>query len=358
MLNAIIILLLVAAAAGVGYDIIDILPAELITQVNNQEGLRIVTAGFAAFFGGIFGFFVITMYRRIEKQIRAMPVEILVTRSLGLVLGLLVANLVLAPVFLLPIPAEFSFLKPLLAILSSTLFCYTGIALADTHGGSFLRLFSPQNYNAMLVSEGTLQPMKSKVIDTSCIIDGRIEELMATGFVEGQILVPQFVLQELQLLADSANDMKRLRGRRGLDALKRMQDTFPETIVIHPINYIDIATVDDKLIRFATEIGGWLMTNDYNLSKVADLQKVPVLNINDVAQALRPIYLPGDSLEIKIVKEGKEAAQGVGYLDDGTMVVVEEGGRFVGNEARIVVTSALQTSAGRMIFAKPYAVAG
>jgi uncharacterized protein YacL len=357
MLNAIIILLLVAAVAGVGYDIIDILPAELIAKVNNVSGLRVVTASFGGFFGGVFGFLVITIYRRLEKQIRSMPIDVLVARSLGLVLGLLVANLMLAPVFLLPIPAEFSFLKPLLAILSSTLFCYTGVTLADTHGGAFLRLFSPQNYNAMLVAEGTLQPVKSKAIDTSCIIDGRIEELMATGFVEGQILVPQFVLQELQLLADSSNDMKRIRGRRGLDALKRMQDEFPDSIVIHPINYADLTTVDDKLLRFASEINGMLLTNDFNLSKVADLQKVPVLNINDVAKALRPIYLPGDSIELKIVKEGKEASQGVGYLDDGTMVVVEEGRQFVGNEARIVVTSALQTTAGRMIFAKPYGMA-
>jgi uncharacterized protein YacL len=165
------------------------------------------------------------------------------------------------------------------------------------------------------------------------------------------------VLQELQLLADSSNDMKRIRGRRGLDALKRMQDEFPDSIVIHPINYADLTTVDDKLLRFASEINGMLLTNDFNLSKVADLQKVPVLNINDVAKALRPIYLPGDSIELKIVKEGKEASQGVGYLDDGTMVVVEEGSQFVGNEARIVVTSALQTTAGRMIFAKPYGMA-
>jgi uncharacterized protein YacL len=136
-----------------------------------------------------------------------------------------------------------------------------------------------------------------------------------------------------------------------------MQDEFPDSIVIHPINYADLTTVDDKLLRFASEINGMLLTNDFNLSKVADLQKVPVLNINDVAKALRPIYLPGDSIELKIVKEGKEASQGVGYLDDGTMVVVEEGSQFVGNEARIVVTSALQTTAGRMIFAKPYGMA-
>ena len=355
MLNAIIILLVMAAAAGIGYDIIDILPAQLIVQVNNQAGLRVVTAGFAAFFGGLFGFVVLAAYRNLEKQVRAMPVDMLLTRSVGLVSGLLIANLMLAPVFLLPIPLEFSFLKPLLAILGSVMFCYLGITLADTHGGAFLRMINPQSLDASLLAEGTLQAVKAKVVDTSCIIDGRIEELLSTGFVEGQLLVPQFILQELQTLADSANDLKRIRGRRGLDILKRMQDTFPETIVIHPANYQDVNTVDAKLVRFASEINGTLLTNDYNLSKVANLQKVAVLNINDVTQALRPIYLPGDTLEIKLVKGGKEPEQGIGYLDDGTMVVVEEGHPYVGKEVRIIVTSALQTSAGRMIFAKPYA---
>jgi uncharacterized protein YacL len=355
MLNVIIILLVIAAAAGVGYDIIDILPAQLIVQVNNQEGLRIVTAGFAAFFGGVFGFFLLLAYRNLEKQVRAMPVDMLLTRSVGLVLGLLIANLMLAPVFLLPIPLEFSFLKPLLAILGSIMFCYLGVTLADIHGGAFLRMLNPQSIDASLLAEGSLQAVKAKVVDISCIIDGRIEELLATGFIEGQLLVPQFILQELQALADSANDLKRIRGRRGLDILKRMQDNFPDIIVIHPANYQDVNTVDAKLVRFASEINGTLLTNDYNLSKVANLQKVAVLNINDVTQALRPIYLPGDTLEIKVVKGGKEPEQGIGYLDDGTMVVVEEGNQYVGTEARVIVTSALQTSAGRMIFAKPYA---
>jgi uncharacterized protein YacL len=355
MLDFIIILLLILAAAGIGYDIVDILPPDVLQQVSNQEGLRIVTAGFAALFGGIFGLIVQTAYRRLEKRVRELPVDVLLTRAVGLAIGLLLANLMLAPVFLLPMPMEFSFLKPLLAILGSVMFCYLGVSLADTHGGALLRLLNPQNLETMLVAEGTLKPVSTKVIDTSCIIDGRIEELLTTGFIEGQILVPQFVLQELQTLADAGNDLKRIRGRRGLDILNRMKDSFPDRIIIHPINYQDINTVDAKLVRFASEIQATLLTNDYNLSKVANLQKVIVLNVNDLAQAIRPIYLPGDSLEVKIVKEGKEPAQGIGYLDDGTMVVVEEGSKYVGGELRIVVTSALQTSAGRMIFAKPYA---
>jgi uncharacterized protein YacL len=357
MLDFTIILLLILAAAGIGYDIVDILPDEMLVKVTNMEGLRIVSAGFAALFGGMFGVVVKTAYRRLESQVRQMPVEVLLTRSVGLVIGLLVANLMLAPIFLLPMPLEFTFLKPLLAILGSVMFCYLGVTLADTHGGAFLRLINPQNMQSTLVAEGTLKAIAPKVIDTSCVIDGRIEELLSTGFVEGQILVPQFVIQELQTLADSANDMKRIRGRRGLDILNRMKTGFPDRIIIHPIDYLDIATVDAKLVHFASEIHATLLTNDYNLSKVANLQAVSVLNVNDLAHAIRPIYLPGDCLDIKIIKDGKEATQGVGYLDDGTMVVVDEGRKYVGGELKIIVTSALQTSAGRMIFARPYASA-
>ena len=355
MLDFTIILIFILGAAGIGYGIIDILPTQMLAQVTNPEGLRVVTAGFGAVFGGIFGFVVKTAYRRLESQVRGLPIDVLLTRAVGLVTGLLLANLMLAPIFFLPIPSEFSFIKPLIAILGSVMFCYLGVTLADTHGSAFLRLINPQNVETMMFAEGTLKAIAPKVIDTSCIIDGRIEELLNTGFVEGQILVPQFVIQELQTLADASNDMKRIRGRRGLDILNRMKDGFPDRIIIHPIDYREIDTVDAKLVHFASEIHATLLTNDYNLSKVANLQAVSVLNVNDLAHAVRPIYLPGDCLEIKIIKDGKEASQGVGYLDDGTMVVVEEGRKYVGGELRIIVTSALQTSAGRMIFAKPYA---
>jgi uncharacterized protein YacL len=202
-----------------------------------------------------------------------------------------------------------------------------------------------------------LKPAAAKVLDTSCIIDGRIEALLDTGFLEGQILVPQFVLQELQQLADGAKDLKRVRGRRGLDILNRIQAAYPDRIVLNSTDYDDITTVDAKLVRFVQEINGTLLTNDYNLCKVASLQKVAVLNVNDLVQAVRPSYLPGDNIDLKILKEGKEPSQGVGYLEDGTMVVVEDGSSYIGGELRVVVTSALQTSAGRMIFAKPQASA-
>ena len=355
MLDAIIILLFILAAAGIGFDSVELLPGGVRGQVTNMEALRLVTAGFAALIGGAFGLTVQTAYRRLEAQVRQMPVEVLLTRAVGLVLGLLVANLMLAPIFLLPMPWEFAFLKPLLAILGSVMFSYLGVTLADTHGRAFLRLINPNSVETMLLAEGTLKPAFTKVLDTSCIIDGRIEELLHTGFIEGQILVPQFVLGELQQLADASNDMKRARGRRGLDILNRMKEAFSERIVIHAADYEDVSTVDAKLVRFTQEINGTLLSNDYNLTKVASLHKVAVLNVNDLAQAVRPIYLPGDTLDLKILKEGKEPSQGIGYLNDGTMVVVEEGRKYVGGELRVVVTSALQTSAGRMIFARPQA---
>ncbi|MBW4574550.1 MAG: PIN/TRAM domain-containing protein [Aphanothece sp. CMT-3BRIN-NPC111] len=355
MLNAIIILLFILAAAGTGFDSIELLPAAMRNQVTNVEALRWVTAGFGAIIGGAVGLTVQTAYRRLEAQVREMPVEVLLTRAVGLVMGLLIANLMLAPIFLLPMPWEFAFLKPLLAILGSVMFSYLGVTLADTHGRTFLRLINPHSTETMLMAEGTLKPASSKVLDTSCIIDGRIEELLRTGFIEGQILVPQFVLQELQQLADASNDQKRVRGRRGLDILNQMKEAFPERIVINPADYEEISTVDAKLVRFTQEINGTLLSNDYNLTKVATLQKVAVLNVNDLAQAVRPIYLPGDSIDLKILKEGKEASQGIGYLNDGTMVVVEDARNYVGSELRVVVTSALQTSAGRMIFARPQA---
>ncbi len=358
MLDAIIIILFILAAAGIGFHGVDLLPSGALTQVTNLEGLRWVSAGFGTVLGIALGLSAQTTYRRVERQVREMPVEVLITRSIGLVIGLLVANLMLAPVSLLPIPAEVAFIKPVLAVLASATFGFTGVTLADTHGRAFLRLINPNSVESLLVAEGTLKPAATKVLDTSCIIDGRIEELLNTGFIEGQILVPQFVLRELQQVADAANDQKRVRGRRGLDILNRMKTEYPERIVIHSADYDDVTTVDAKLVRLAQEINGTLLTNDFNLSKVASVQRVPVLNINDLAQALRPSYLPGDSLDLKIIKEGKEPSQGIGYLDDGTLVVVEEGSRYVGSELRVIVTSALQTSAGRMIFARLQAFEG
>jgi len=355
MLDVIIVIAFFLAGIGVGFYGIELLPPTTLSQVTNIGGLRWVMAGFSGLVGGVLGLMVQTGYRRLVARIQAMPVDILLSRTAGLVIGLLVANLMLAPLFLLPIPREFFFIKPLAAIVGSVIFGVSGMSLGDIQGRALLRLINPHSVETLLVAEGTLKPAATKVLDTSCIIDGRIEALPGTGFLEGQLLVPQFVLAELQQIADAADEQRRVRGRRGLDVLNRMTAAYPGRLVIHSADYEDVATVDAKLLRLALDINGTLVTHDYNLGKVASLQKVPVLNINDLVQVLRPIYLPGDRLELKIIKEGKEPHQGIGYLNDGTMVVVEEAEGAIGHELVVVVTGALQTSAGRMIFGRPEA---
>ncbi len=357
MVDAVIIISFILAGAGIGFHGIEALPGGVLQQVTNPDALRWVCAGFGAMIGFAIGLVAQSSYRRVARQISEMPAPTLLSRSVGLVLGLLVANLLLAPIFLLPIPQEFSFIKPLAAVVGSIMFSVSGVSLADVHGRSLLRLINPNSVETMLFAEGTLKPSSTKVLDTSCIIDGRISALLDTGFLEGQLLVPQFVLQELQQVADASNDQKRVRGRRGLDVLNQIREAYPERVVIHSADYEDISTVDAKLVKLVQDINGTLLTTDYNLNKVATVQRVPVLNVNDLTQAVRPSYLPGDSIDLKILREGKEPAQGVGYLDDGTMVVVEEGRAFVGGELQVIVTSALQTSAGRMIFARPKASA-
>jgi uncharacterized protein YacL len=356
MIDAVIIVIFILGGAGTGFHGTDLLPASFLAQTNVQS-LRWLMLGFGAFAGLILGLLVQNGYRRLEAQVRSMPVETLLGRASGLVMGLLLANLMLSPLFLIPIPEDFSFIKPLAALLVSIIFAYSGMTLADTHGRALLRLLNPNNMESSLLAEGTLRPASTKILDTSCIIDGRIQPLLHTGFLEGQLLIPCFVLQELQTIADSANDQKRVRGRRGLDILNSLRNEYGDRITIHPADYEDLATVDSKLVRLAQELNSTLITNDFNLNKVASFQQVSVLNINDLAQALRPNYLPGDSLNLKVLKEGKEPSQGVGYLEDGTMVVVEDGRIYIGKQLPVTVTSALQTSAGRMIFARPEAIA-
>lgn len=193
---------------------------------------------------------------------------------------------------------------------------------------------------------------RPKLLDTSVIIDGRIADICATGIIEGTLVVPRFVLTELQHIADSADSLKRNRGRRGLDIIKMLQEGGAVPVSIADQDYEDISEVDAKLIRLTHEMGGVVVTNDYNLNKVAGVQDVPVLNINELANAIKPLALPGEEMLAGIVKEGKENGQGVAYLDDGTMIVVEGGRRCMGETVAVTVTSVLQTAAGRMIFAK------
>lgn len=191
-----------------------------------------------------------------------------------------------------------------------------------------------------------------KILDTSVIIDGRIVDILRTGFIEGKIVIPVFVLDELRHIADSSDGLKRNRGRRGLDILNEIQENLSVTVEIIEKDYKSIKEVDSKLIKLAEELNGALVTNDYNLNKVASFQKMVVLNINELANAVRPVVLPGEEMHVLVVKEGKEDSQGIGYLNDGTMIVVEGGKKYVGEMMDVVVTTVLQTAAGRMIFTK------
>ncbi len=195
--------------------------------------------------------------------------------------------------------------------------------------------------------------MDYKILDTSVIIDGRIADIVKTGFVEGILLIPSFVLGELRHIADSSDLLKRNRGRRGLDILNQISKDTVIKVHIHEQDFDDINEVDSKLVRLGQVLGSPLLTNDYNLNKVAELQGVKVLNINELANALKPVVLPGEEMLVQVMKDGKEPGQGVAYLDDGTMIVVDTGRRFMGQNVTVLVTSVLQTAAGRMIFAKP-----
>lgn len=191
-----------------------------------------------------------------------------------------------------------------------------------------------------------------KVLDTSVIIDGRIFDLCQTGFIEGTLIIPNFVLEELRHIADSSDGLKRNRGRRGLDILNKIQKELSIEVQIWEKDFPEIAEVDSKLLKLAQVLSGKVITNDYNLNKVAEFQGVPVLNINELANAIKPVVLPGEDMTIQIIKDGKESGQGIAYLDDGTMIVVEGGRKSIGEVVDVVVTSVLQTAAGRMIFAK------
>lgn len=193
----------------------------------------------------------------------------------------------------------------------------------------------------------------NKILDTSAIIDGRIAEICKSGFIEGTLVVPRFVLEELQRIADSSDPLKRAKGRRGLDILNTIQRYEGMNVKVVDYDFPKIKEVDSKLVALAITMDARIITNDYNLNKVAQLQGVQVLNINELAHALKPAVLPGESLSIQIVREGKEPGQGVAYLEDGTMVVVEEGKRFLGKTIEVTVTSVLQTAAGLMVFTTP-----
>jgi len=272
-----------------------------------------------------------------EYSTRAISSKQILLSALGLFFGLVLASLI-APMFPEKMSAK---IHP--RLVCNLVLGYFGIILALKHEDRFT--LSRLKFVISNPKENTC------ILDTNVIIDGRVHELYATHFLRGEIIIPEFVLSELQFIADSSDPQRRARGRRGLDNLGKLREANPN-LQIWDKDYDDIKDVDHKLIQLAKDLGADLLTNDFNLNKIASLHQIRVLNINDLAQALKPSYMVGDEMIIRIIRSGKEAHQGVGYLEDGTMVVVDEARRLNGQDVPIVITSILQTSAGRMVFGR------
>ena len=292
--------------------------------------------------------------KRGEESLIKIPAADLMFGILGLMAGLLVAFLMVLSVSGIPI------LGQVLPILLTVVLGYFGFRVGYKKRDeivAFMTSAKAAKENAKEGKEKTkkdaVPPYEYKILDTSVIIDGRIADICRTGFLEGTLVIPSFILEELRHIADSSDILKRNRGRRGLDILNQIQKELHVRVLIYEKDFDDIHEVDSKLIKLAKLLKAKVVTNDFNLNKVCELQGVPVLNINDLANAVKPVVLPGEELTVQVIKDGKEHGQGVAYLDDGTMIVVEGGKEYIGNHIDVMVTSVLQTSAGRMIFAKP-----
>ncbi len=283
----------------------------------------------------------------IRQRIQQAPAQQLLAAILGLVIGLVVAALLVFPLSLLPTP-----FRQILPIVVAVLFGYLGITVMATRQNDIFGLIRGQLPDRGQKAGATMSSVGAVLLDTSVIIDGRIADISRTGFIQGEMLIPRFVLNELQHIADSPDELRRRRGRRGLEMLRRLQEDSVNPIRITDMDIDGVRDVDDKLVLTAKRMRSPIVTNDFNLNRVAQLQGVRVLNINELANAVKALFLPGESLEIEIIQEGKEPGQGVGYLDDGTMVVIEDGKPYIGQRAEVMVTKVLQTSAGRMLFAR------
>jgi uncharacterized protein YacL len=296
-------------------------------------------------FGGIIGRELQRGYNMLESYIRGLAAPDLTAVTIGMIVGLVFALLLTVPLrFIQPEGLAFA-----ATVMVYVLCLYFGVKVANIKASDFGQLVLRARGVRGELAERAAHPVK--ILDTSTVIDGRFAELSRAGFLEGPLRLPRFVLAELQTLADSADDGKRARGRRGLDLLATLQGS-DGGVEVFETDYPEIPDVDSKLVRLAKDLGGTVVTIDYNLTQVARVQGVSALNINELASALRPNHLPGEVLHIDISRDGKEADQGVGYLEDGTMVVVQGGREKVGTDADVVITSVLQTSAGRMVFSK------
>jgi len=300
-----------------------------------------------------------------EKNLESLSWNDISIALAGLIAGLLVANLAALPFTDLPVVGSY------VAILLNVALGYLGVSIflkrrEEIHGmwssiGGLKQKFSIKGKKSRISNdsndvsyETSGERSQAKVLDTSVIIDGRILEISATGFIEGPFILPRFILNELQAIADSSDPTRRTKGRRGLDIINEIQHLSNVSVQILETTLKDLnaGSVDEGLVSLARELGAKVVTTDYNLNKIAQIQGILVLNVNDLSNALKPTLLPGEAITVDVIREGKEPQQGVGYLDDGTMIVVEDGEAFIGKRVEVIVTSMLQTSAGRMVFGR------
>jgi len=307
-------------------------------------GVIVVGVGIGYLLGGLFGKWLAERMKALERAADRRSAAELIVAALGLIVGLVVAALAGIAVSRLPKVGVY------LAVVVALVVAYVFSRIGARRHVDILRLVG-------IRPRQQLPPVPPRLIDTSAIIDGRLVDVVKTHFLSGQLVVPTFVLDELQRVADSSDSLKRARGRRGLELVEELKAAANGGFMVRERDYDDIEGVDGKLLRLAQELGAEIVTTDFNLNKVASIHGVEVLNLNDLANALKPAVLPGESLRVKIIREGREYEQGIGYLADGTMIVVEGGKGLVGREVDVEVTSVLQSSSGKMIFTKVPAAA-
>ncbi|MGG0719833.1 PIN/TRAM domain-containing protein [Robertmurraya massiliosenegalensis] len=330
-------------------DLLNLVSIGDIAVINNPYVTAVVGAIIFYFITFWAVDYIVDFVKWVEESLVKAPITDILAVSIGLGFGLVIAFLVGFALNMIEVPI----VNTVAPILITLLFGYLGFQVGYKKRDELMALLTRSKKKPVEEEVEATDKNVLKILDTSVIIDGRIADICQTGFLEGTIVIPQFVLGELQHIADSSDVLKRNRGRRGLDILNRIQKELSMNVEIYEGDFEDVQEVDSKLVKLAKLTNGVVVTNDFNLNKVCELQKVSVLNINDLANAVKPVVLPGEEMNVQVIKDGKEQNQGIAYLDDGTMIVVEGGRDYIGKHIEVLVTSVLQTSAGRMIFAKP-----
>ena len=311
--------------------------------------------------GVVLGLLMALLVQQVRTCLRAeerqLPWDILLIRAAGLSLGLVLANLLAVPLLLMPLPESLQLVKPIVLVLANLGLGVAGLTVGQLRGQALRRLLGSTSSETLLLEEGLVQRSAPKILDTSAAIDGRIGALLDSGLLEGQVIIPQAVLDELQTLADSGKGEKRSRGRRGLDNLSALRRDYGRRIVTNSTRY-DGETVDEKLLQLTSDTSGILITTDYTLAQVGRLRNIQVLSLSELVVALRPEAQPGDQFTLKLVRQGKEPGQAIAYLEDGTMVVVDNAKALIGQSRNVTITGALQTNSGRMVFGQLSPAAG